>query len=111
MRILTEKITRNEILDGTEVAFDDEMVKGVVDIKRNLLAIDASLHADLEKMLLDDGSSQYDLWGINLYPEEEDLIEFDSMINLRPNQGNRTRGVENAATREKITEVVAAWVE
>lgn len=111
MRILTEKITRNEILDGTEVAFDDEMVKGVVDIKRNLLAIDASLHADLEKMLLDDGSSQYDLWGINLYPEEEDLIEFDSMINLRPNQGNRTRGVENAATREKITEVIAAWVE
>ncbi len=111
MRILTEKITRNEILDGAEVAFDDEMVKGVVDIKRNLLAIDASLHADLEKMLLDDGSSQYDLWGINLYPEEEDLIEFDSMINLRPNQGNRTRGVENAATREKITEVVAAWVE
>ena len=44
MRILTEKITRNEILDGAEVAFDDEMVKGVVDIKRNLLAIDASLH-------------------------------------------------------------------
>ena len=48
---------------------------------------------------------------MQVYTEEEDLIEFDSMINLRPNQGNRTRGVENAATREKITEVVAAWVE
>ena len=88
----------------------DEMVKAVVDVKRNVLAIDAELHADLEKHLLENGSDQFDLWGINLY-FDGDLVEFDSMINIRPAQGNRSRGVENEATRQKILEVVNTWIE
>ena len=86
------------------------MVKAVVDVKRNVLAIDAELHADLEKHLLENGSDQFDLWGINLY-FDGDLVEFDSMINIRPAQGNRSRGVENEATRQKILEVVNTWIE
>jgi hypothetical protein len=64
-------------------------------------------------MLLEHGSKQADLWGINLYPEEfggDGWIEFDSMINVRPSQNNRTRSVEHAAMRAKITEIVSELV-
>lgn len=60
MRILREPISKDSLADAA-VVFDDSMVKGVVDVKRGLLALDAELHADLEKMLLDDGSAQDDV--------------------------------------------------
>lgn len=85
------------------------LVKGVVDVERGILALDAELHSDLEAALLQDGSQQRDLWGINLYPEElpENFLEFDSMINVRPSQNNRTRGVEDEATRQQIISVIS----
>ena len=63
------------------------MVKAVVDIELELVAIDAELHSDLEALLLEQGSAQNNLWGINYYPElnNDDFVEFDSMINIRPN--------------------------
>ena len=94
-----------------EARFGD-MVKAVADVRRGLLAVSGELHSDEEALLLDDGSRQEDLWGINLYPAEtgDAWIEFDSMINVRPSQGNRSRGVESAATREAIRRVVATLV-
>jgi len=90
-------------------AMFENMVKAVVDVGRELVALDAELHSDLEVLLLQDGSRQKDVWGINLYPDlqGDDFIEFDSMINVRPSQGNRSRGVENQEIRRKIREVVA----
>jgi len=89
-----------------------DMIKGVVDLRRRLLVIDADMHADQEASLLADGSDQRDLWGINLYPQVEgpDWLEFDSMINLRPSFGNRSRGVDDAATREAIAALIAELV-
>ena len=89
-----------------------DMIKGVVDLQRRLLVIDADMHADQEAALLADGSDQRDLWGINLYPQLEgpDWLEFDSMINLRPSFGNRSRGVDDAATREAIAALIASLV-
>ncbi len=85
-----------------------DMVKAVVDIDRELIAVDAELHADLEALLLDGGSQQRNLWGINLYPELQGdaFVEFDSMINVRPSQDNKSRGVEDEETRKKIISVV-----
>ena len=85
-----------------------DMVKAVVDLRRAVMLLDAELHADQEAELLAEGSAQRDLWGINLYPEAEgtDWLEFDSMINLRPSFGNRSRGVDAPATREAITTLV-----
>ena len=93
-----------------EAQFGD-WVKAVVDVSRRLMAIGGDLHADDEAVLAD-GSRQRDLWGINLYPGESgpDWIEFDSMINLRPNQGNRSRGVDDPRVRSRIREVVGALV-
>jgi len=89
-----------------------DMVKAVVDIRRRVLLLDADMHADQEAALLAEGSSQRDLWGINLYPDlaEPDWLEFDSMINLRPSFGNRSRGVDDAGIREQIAALVRLLV-
>ena len=111
MLICEHPIGREELERMAAAGFGD-MVKGVVDVERELLALDADLHADLEALLLEDGSAQKDLWGINLYPnEDEDFIEFDSLINIRPMAGNRSRGVEDPDIQEKIVEVVEKWTE
>lgn len=90
------------------------MVKAVVDVRLKKMAVDAELHSDEESLLLESGSLQQDLWGINIYPEFEktstSFVEFDSMINVRPSQGNRSRSVEDAPTREKIRAVVQEWI-
>ena len=111
MKILEEVVTVDELGKIAQGSFGD-MVKAVVDVDRELVAIDAELHSDLEALFLDDGSTQNGLWGINLYPELEgdDLIEFDSMINLRPSRENMTRGVDSKDIREKIVKIVNKWV-
>ena len=91
----------------------DEIVKAVVDISKRLVVVDAGLHVDEEQYLLEQGSLQDDLWGINLYPDcygDEDFIEFDSMINIRPYQDNRSRSVEDPATQRIIREIIAEVV-
>ena len=89
-----------------------DLVKAVIDLERRILLVDAELHADQEAQLLAEGSRQQDLWGINLYPElsESEWIEFDSMINLRPSFGNRSRGVDDPAIRERIAALVVTLV-
>lgn len=111
MKIVNASLTKKELKKIAAETFGD-MVKAVVDVERGLLALDADLHADLEAMLLADGSAQKNLWGINFYPDldGEDWIEFDSMINLRPSQGNQSRGVESADLQAKIRQVVGQWV-
>jgi len=107
MKIIKEKLSLNELRETAQAMFGN-MVKAVIDIDRELIAVDAELHSDLEALLLEDGSKQKSLWGINLYPEIEgdEFIEFDSMINMRPSQGNRSRGVENKEISEKIVKIV-----
>jgi len=88
----------------------EPLVKGVVDIVLRKLVVDAGLHSDEELYLLEQGSKQEDLWGINLWPEyygTDDFVEYDSLINIRPAQNNRSRGVENEATQKLILEIVS----
>jgi hypothetical protein len=89
-----------------------DVVKAVVDLRREIMVLDADMHADQEAELLADGSEQADLWGINLYPdlEGDDWLELDSMINLRPSFGSRSRGVDDPSVREAIAQLVARLV-
>lgn len=89
-----------------------ELVKAVVDVERQIMAIGGVMHADEEAVLLDDGSQQEDLWGINLYPLPgvEQWVEYDSLINLRPGLGNRSRGVDDSQTRSRIEAIVTLLV-
>ncbi|MEK7680432.1 MAG: DUF5674 family protein [Patescibacteria group bacterium] len=107
IQTITEKISLPELKKVAEERFGD-MVKCVVDLEKGIMAIGGEMHADEEALLLENGSKQENLWGINLYPDNKDgdFMEFDSMINIRPGQGNRSRGVEDEATRNKILEVV-----
>jgi len=107
MKIVEEKITLEELKEMSGKMFGN-LVKAVVDIEKGIMAVDAGLHADEETLLLENGSEQKNLWGINLYPEMvgDDFVEFDSMINLRPAQNNRSRGVDDAEIQKKIIAIV-----
>ena len=89
------------------------LVKAVVDIQQGMMAVGGEMHADEEALLLDEGSPQPSLWGINLYPAQfgtPRFIEFDSVINIRPRQGNRSRSVDNATVRAAIRSIVERLV-
>lgn len=109
---LIDRISLSELRAMAESLYGD-MVKGVVDLRQGLLVLDAELHADQEVFLLEQGSKQEDLWGINLYPDNfgtDDFLEFDSMINIRPSLGNRSRYVEIPEIRDAIVRLVASKV-
>jgi hypothetical protein len=112
MKIITKTLSINDLKKMAADMFGD-IVKAVVDIERELIAVDADLQSDLEARLLEDGSQQKHLWGINLYPEVsgDEFIEFDSMINVRPSQDNRSRGVESEAIQGKIIQIVGKRIE
>jgi len=109
MRIVdnNSRIKLDELSKMAEDMFGD-FVKVVVDVARDMMVVNAELHADEEALLIEQGSNQTDLWGINLYPalEGDDFVEFDSMINLRPSRGNRSREVQDPAVRERIRRIV-----
>ncbi|MBI2121897.1 MAG: hypothetical protein HYT98_02135 [Candidatus Sungbacteria bacterium] len=111
IKIIKNKIFKSELSEIAQNQFGD-FVKAVVDIKKGIMAVGGELHADEEALLLEDGSRQENLWGINLYPNKtaKDRIEFNSMINVRPSQGNRSRGVENPDIQEKIKTIVKKLV-
>jgi hypothetical protein len=107
MVTLTEPTKKETILKKYNHFFKT-MIKAVVDVKREVLALDAELHADLENMLLHEGSEQENLWGINLFLEKEkkDWIDYTALINIRPSMNNRSMEVENPRLRQKITEII-----
>jgi len=111
MKIIDKSIPLGELKAMSRDRFGD-LVKAVVDVAKGIMAVDGELHADEEALLLEQGSRQTDLWGINIYPEldEKDRIEFDSIINIRPSQGNRSRGMDDPVTKEKIYQIVRQLV-
>lgn len=110
--LVGDQISVRELRDAGEELYGD-MVKAVVDVEKGVMAIGAELHADEEAFLIERNSRQENLWGINLYTSRplSDMVEFDSMINIRPRQDNRSRGVEDAQIRERIIAVVRSLVQ
>ena len=108
IRIIEKQIRKSELADLELKGKHGGLVKAVVDIDRAIIVAGVTMHSDAEEQLLEDGSKQGDLWGINLYLQEnsDDWIEFDSMINLRPSQGNDSRGVDDPAIQKKIKDIV-----
>ena len=84
----------------------------VVDIRREILALGGEWHIDANAKLIEEGSDQKDLWGFNLYPKErgESALEYTSLINIRPSQGNRTIEIEDEQIREKMLYVIQKLV-
>jgi Protein of unknown function (DUF5674) len=109
--LISELIKIADLRAAGEELFGD-MIKAVVDVKKEIMAAGAELHSDEEAFLLERQSRQQDLWGINLYTDRPlpDMIEFDSMINIRPSQNNRSRGIENKQIQEQIVRIVEKLV-
>jgi len=107
MKIIKDKILIFELRKMAKQMFGN-LVKAVVDVEKEIMVVDGELHADEEALLLEKGSQQKSLWGINIYPEiqGEEWIEFDSMINLRPSFQNLSRGVDDLSVRRKIRKIV-----
>ncbi len=110
--IIREHISVEELARLT-LMMDGDLVKAVVDVRREIMAAGARFHAELEADLLEDGSAQADVWGINLYParyDRPDWLEFDSVINLRPRHGNRSRSVDDPRAMDAIASIVGRLV-
>src|SRR3989344_9588659 len=104
--IVQSPVKKQELIEIAKNQFGD-LVNAVVDVENKVIAIGGELHSDEEAVLIENGSEQKNVWGINLYPEKkEDWIEFDSMINLRPSQGNLSRDIEDSEARKKIAEKI-----
>lgn len=104
--VVRDRISSDDL--GTLVQrFFGDMVKYVVDVRRGVAAVGGELHADEEQVLLEDGSLQEDLWGANYYPGRgpDDCVEFTSLINIRPSQGNRSMQIEDAEVRARVREL------
>jgi len=112
MKVVEKKISILEIKKMAKRMFGI-LVKAVIDVKKEIMVINAELHADEEQYLLERGSKQENLWGINLYPEKkgDDFIEFDSMINLKPSQGNYSRGIDDPEIQKKIIQIINKLVQ
>jgi len=107
MKEVNGQISIEELIEMASKMFGN-LVKAVVDVEKEILVVGSELHSDQEAYLLEQGSKQENLWGVNIYPDltGDEFIEFDSMINLRPSQGNNSRGVEDEKIKKRIVEIV-----
>lgn len=111
-KIVKDRITRNELQALAHEQYGD-LIKAVVDVAHGIMGVGGELHIDIQSLLIEQCGSKGDTtWGINLYLDKtgDDFIEFDSMVNLKPLIGNRTRGIEDETVRTKIRDIVARLV-
>lgn len=106
IKIVDKKITEAELREFLNQPFP-EMIKFVVDVEKEILALGGEMHADAEEILLENGSEQKNLWGGNVYPDAVgEKLKYNSLINIRPSQNNRSLDVQDAGLKEKIKEIV-----
>ena len=110
-KILNKKISEKELREIAKEFYGD-MVKGVVDIENGILAMGGEYHMDANNVLIENGSKQRDIWGFNWYFDrsEQNRIEYISLINIRPAQGNRTMEVQDLSLRDKMKEVILKYI-
>ena len=112
IKIIKEKITKDE-LEKLAKEFYVEMIKGVVDIKKRIIALGGEWHMDANQVLIKNGSKQENLWGFNIYLDKskENRLEYNSLINIRPAQNNKSMEIENEEIKREIFEIVNNLVE
>ncbi|OGI66911.1 hypothetical protein A2823_01330 [Candidatus Nomurabacteria bacterium RIFCSPHIGHO2_01_FULL_41_91] len=111
MKIINKKITEPELHKIAE-DFYGEMVKGVVDVEREILAMGGEYHMDANVVLIENGSKQQDIWGFNWYFDKnvDERIEYVSLINIRPKQNNRTMEVQDISLRDRIKSIILKYL-
>ena len=105
--ITAKKISKSHLKEQCDSWFGD-MVKLVIDIKKEIIGIGGELHADAETLLLEQGSNQTDLWGANFYPwhSPNERIHYTALINIRPHQNNPSLEILDKSIQKKVTELI-----
>ena len=105
--IAAEPVSREKLRELANAWYGD-LVKGVADVRRGVAALGGDWHIDANNALINDGSRQENLWGFNIFPDKrgDDAIEYNSLINIRPAQGNRDMELRDEALRSQIRAVV-----
>ena len=111
IRIIRSPITGEELRAFLDNPFP-ELVKYVVDIEEEIVALGGELHSDAEEILLEEGSLQRNLWGGNIYPDGPPgaRLEFSALMNIRPSQDNRSMEVQNQAVKDMMKDIVVRLI-
>lgn len=106
--LVKEKISKEQ-LEELAKEFYIDMVKGVVDVENEVLALGGEWHMDANNFLIGEGHLQRNMWGFNIYLDGR--IEHISLINIRPLQNNKTLEVEDAALRDRMSAIIKKYIE
>lgn len=98
----SEPFTKEEI--GELKKQFDVYIKTVIDIEKKICSAGADRHFESEKILLDSGSKQPDLWGGGIDTETKE-IDFDSFINIRPADNNTSNEIQDGNKRKKFEDL------
>jgi len=111
IKIISSPVDKDVLVQLARDNYGD-MIKGVADLKKGIIALGGELHADAESTLLQDGSAQADLWGFNVYPDlpRDERIEYTSLINIRPSQKNTSMELKDPALRKKLADLVNSLI-
>jgi hypothetical protein len=107
IEIIKEKIDKEYLKKFLDNPFK-EMIKFVVDIEKEIIALGGELHSDAEEILTKNGSDNRNLWGGNLYPsgEKNNQIEYTSLINIRPSQDNPSMEIQSQEIKTKVDQII-----
>jgi len=107
IKIVKDTISTDELREIAKEYYVD-MIKGVADISKEIIAVGGEYHIDANMKLLENGSAQADVWGFNIFLDrpKDERIEFTSLINIRPQVGNRSMEVEDGAIRNKMRDII-----
>ncbi|MEK7596425.1 MAG: DUF5674 family protein [Patescibacteria group bacterium] len=111
IKIIDKKITESELREIAKDFYVD-MIKGVVDIEREILAVGGEYHMDANTILVESGSKQQNIWGFNWYFNKtgDERIGYISLINIRPGQGNKTMEVQDASLRDIMKRIIFKYL-
>jgi len=111
IKIIEKATTISEFRQMAQETFGD-FVKGVCDLEKRILALGGELHSDCLDELIEYGCEPKNIWGFNFFPDfsKEKNIEFTSLINIRPNLGNRSMEIESKEIKNKITEIINSLI-
>jgi len=110
--LVVRELVDQETLNALAKEWHHTLVKGVADISLDTVALGGEWHTDAKNRLIEEGSEQKNLWGFNIYPNEKGdaAIEYNSLINIRPLQGNRSMEITSEETKKAVRKVVALAV-
>ena len=101
--LVQQRVTKEQLEEMLDVL--GGYIKLAVDIDQKILAAGGELHADCEAVLLGNRSKQVDIWGADWYPVTQE-VGYESLINIRPRQNNRSMEIQDPIIREQVAQIV-----